>query len=190
MRGMVNEGGDVRRVRDVGRPRVGPAVRRAGMALGVVCGLAIAAAGLADDTLRAGDWSLTLPLGLPAAAVEIPDGDPPNAARVVLGRALFFDGRLSRDGTVACAACHDPAHGFADPRPLSRGVGGATSARHAPAAVNRLFSGAQFWDGRAASLEHHSLMPIDSPDEPPEKRPSVIRAHFGPRPSPFKYDVG
>jgi cytochrome c peroxidase len=125
----------------------------------------VVGAARADDSLRVGAWSMSLPLGLPAAAAQWPAGDPPTAARIELGRALFFDPRLSRDGTVACASCHDPAHGFADPRPRSRGVGGAESARHAPAAVNRLFAGAQFWDGRAADLESQLRFPLLEPHE-------------------------
>ncbi len=124
--------------------------------------LIVAATGsaTAQETLRAGTWSLPLPLGLHAADAQLPPGDPPSDARVELGRALFFDARLSRDGSIACASCHDPAHGFADPRPHSRGVGGGESARHAPAAVNRLFSNLQFWDGRAADLEAQLRFPL------------------------------
>jgi cytochrome c peroxidase len=131
----------------------------------VVATSVLGGAARADDMLRVGTWSLSLPLGLPAAAAHWPAGDVPNPARIELGRALFFDPRLSRDGTVACASCHDPAHGFADPRPRSRGVGGAESARHAPAAVNRLLAGAQFWDGRAADLEAQLRFPLLEPHE-------------------------
>ena len=49
-----------------------------------------------------------------------PDGNEPNATRVGLGQLLFFDKRLSRDRTRSCASCHDPLHGFAEPRPTSR----------------------------------------------------------------------
>ncbi|MDX2168187.1 MAG: cytochrome c peroxidase [Deltaproteobacteria bacterium] len=119
----------------------------------------------AGETLRVGAWSLPLPVGLPAAAARWPAGDAPSPARIELGRALFFDPRLSRDATVACASCHDPAHGLADPRPRSLGVGAAASRRHAPAAVNRLFSAAQFWDGRAADLETQLRFPLLDPHE-------------------------
>src|SRR5947209_8273211 len=72
----------------------------------------------------------TIPLGLanrPAGA----DG-PPAAARVALGRRLFFDPILSHDKSVACATCHRPDHGFASPDALPRGIGGKRGARRAP----------------------------------------------------------
>jgi cytochrome c peroxidase len=83
-------------------------------------------------------------------------------AEVALGRRLFFDPRLSRDGTVACATCHDPAHGFADPRPLSVGVDGRRTLRHAPTLYNRALGAAFSWDGRAATLEEQVLLPIEN----------------------------
>jgi cytochrome c peroxidase len=82
-----------------------------------------------------------------------------------LGRALFFDRSLSKDGTVACASCHDPAKGYSDGRPTSVGVGGATGNRNAPTIRNASRQPFQFWDGRADSLETQALGPVQAAAE-------------------------
>ena len=82
-------------------------------------------------------------------------------AVVDLGRALFFDPILSRDGSISCASCHKPEHAFADTRPLSEGVGGAKTRRNAPSLLGRS-AGPQFWDGRAATLEAQVIHPIEN----------------------------
>ena len=83
--------------------------------------------------------------------------DPPTRARIELGRQLFFDPRLSRDGTVSCATCHDPAHGFTIPTAVAKGVDGRAGRRNPPALLNRIMLAVgddrQFWDGRATSVE-------------------------------------
>jgi len=88
-----------------------------------------------------------------------------DAARAALGRSLFFDPRLSRDGTVSCASCHLPEHGFADPRAHSVGIEGRTTPRNAPSLFNRALGKSFFWDGRVASLEEQVLNPIENEDE-------------------------
>jgi cytochrome c peroxidase len=106
---------------------------------------------------------IAAPLGLPP--VPIPPGNPPTAETVALGRKLFFDLKLSVDGTVSCASCHDPRASFADPRRFSLGVGGKAGGRNAPPAVNAAYNPVQFWDGRAASLEDQAAGPIANPIE-------------------------
>jgi cytochrome c peroxidase len=106
----------------------------------------------------------TPPLGLPAAFAE-PPTNPFTRAKWELGRALFFEPALSDDGAVACASCHDPAHGFATADRFAHGVRGRTTKRHAPALLNRGFGGPQFWDGRSPTLEDQVLKPIEDPDE-------------------------
>jgi cytochrome c peroxidase len=103
-----------------------------------------------------------LPRGLPGDLWEllIPSDNPQDPAKVALGRRLYFDTRLSRDGTVSCATCHDPAKGFADGRKTSLGVGGKTGTRNAPTVLNAVFNEFQFWDGRAASFEDQALGPM------------------------------
>lgn len=94
------------------------------------------------------------PLGLPA--LDAVDSD----AQVALGRRLFFDPLLSVDGSVACASCHDPKKGFADDRPVSRGVHGRTTLRNAPTLYNRGFGAHFMWDGQVQTLEEQVLLPI------------------------------
>lgn len=117
------------------------------------------------QTIRSGTWSMTLPLGLQADSAYLPDDNPMSDAKIALGKRLFFDPRLSKDGSVSCASCHIPSHGFADPNPISPGIGGRRGARHAPTVLNRLFSQEQFWDGRAADLEAQAHLPLINPDE-------------------------
>jgi cytochrome c peroxidase len=97
----------------------------------------------------------------------VPPDDPLTREKVELGKKLYFDARLSRDGTIACASCHAPQSGFADPRgtPTSAGVGGQLGTRNSPTSMNAAFLGTQFWDGRAATLEEQALLPIVNPIE-------------------------
>jgi cytochrome c peroxidase len=81
-------------------------------------------------------------------------------ARVALGQKLFFEPRLSGDGTVACATCHDPARAFTDGRPVSVGIHGRVGQRNAPTVLNALYNKTQFWDGRVNTLEDQAALPI------------------------------
>jgi cytochrome c peroxidase len=94
--------------------------------------------------------------------------------KVELGRQLYFDGRLSRSGQVACAFCHNPATGFADPRQTSIGFAGRLGGRNAPTVYNTGFSPLQFWDGRAGSLEEQAIGPIHNPIEMAETHETVV----------------
>src|SRR5215470_19371883 len=89
------------------------------------------------EQVKSGDHTLDLPLGLQASAAYVPEDNPLSAAKIELGRLLYFDKRLSQDDTVSCATCHDPAHGFAEPRKTSSGVAGKGGARNAPTVSNR-----------------------------------------------------
>jgi len=104
------------------------------------------------------------PLGLDLY-MPVPESNPLTAQKIALGRKLFFDKRLSLDGTVACASCHDPKLAFSDGRKVARGIGGAEGTRSAPAIVNRGYGKTFFWDGRAKSLEQQALEPILNPTE-------------------------
>lgn len=115
-----------------------------------------------SDASSAHDTSplvLAVPLGL-SALLPVPSDNLLTPAKVALGRRLFFEKRLSRDGRVACASCHKPAHGFADDRSVSIGVAGRTGRRNAPSLLNRAYARTLFWDGRAASLEEQALAPM------------------------------
>jgi cytochrome c peroxidase len=87
------------------------------------------------------------------------------SARVTLGQKLFFEPRLSGDGTVACATCHDPARAFTDGRPVSVGIQGRVGQRNAPTILNALYNKHQFWDGRVTTLEQQAALPITNPFE-------------------------
>ncbi len=105
-----------------------------------------------------------IPLGLDLY-LPVPEENPITPAKTALGRRLFFDPILSRDFTLSCASCHDPRRAFTDSLSVAVGVQGRHGTRNAPTLVNRAYGKAQFWDGRAASLEEQALQPIDNPDE-------------------------
>lgn len=127
----------------------------------VLAAVIILAAGCSDTpSSRTEPYTLILPLGLDSSAQYIPEDNPMTAAKVELGRKLFFDARLSLDGTVSCATCHNPSLGFSDGRARAMGIYGQEFKRSAPTLINRLFSRVQFWDGRAASLEEQAPQPI------------------------------
>jgi cytochrome c peroxidase len=121
--------------------------------------------GFLSQSEAQGPYKLKLPLGLQEEAAYIPPDNPLTSEKIDLGRQLYFDGRLSADGTVSCAFCHAPDKGFSDGRPTSTGIKGQVGGRNAPMTINRLFSQDQFWDGRAASLEDQALGPIQNPIE-------------------------
>ncbi|HLG82673.1 MAG TPA: cytochrome c peroxidase [Bradyrhizobium sp.] len=104
--------------------------------------------------------------GLPAVltAQLVPPGSQVPAV-LALGEKLFFEPRLSGDGTVACATCHDPARAFTDGRPTSIGIHGRAGQRNAPTILNALYNKTQFWDGRVDTLEQQAALPVTNPDE-------------------------
>jgi cytochrome c peroxidase len=95
----------------------------------------------------------------------VPADNPLTKEKVELGRILFFDKRLSMDNTIACASCHMAKKGFTDGMPVSTGIRGLKGGRSAPVSFNRVYSKAQFWDGRAATLEAQSVGPFTNPIE-------------------------
>jgi cytochrome c peroxidase len=99
------------------------------------------------------------------AAVPFPPNNPFSEAKRALGDALFHDKRLSADGSLACASCHEPGKGFADGKIQGSGVPGRPLKRHTPTLWNLAWSSPVFWDGRARSLEEQVAGPIESPDE-------------------------
>jgi cytochrome c peroxidase len=105
------------------------------------------------------------PLGIDGRLAELPD--PPTPERVRLGRWLFYDARISANGSVSCASCHRPEQAFSEPTPVSTGIGGQQGSRKSPSFVNAAFAFYPnfFWDGRASSLEEQALGPIANPIE-------------------------
>jgi cytochrome c peroxidase len=106
-------------------------------------------------------------VGAPVEATRaaVPADNSQTSEKIALGKKLFFDGRLSVDGTVACSTCHNPAHAFTDGRPVSIGVKGRVGQRNAPTILNALYNKTQFWDGRAKTLEDQAAFPITNPSE-------------------------
>ena len=98
-------------------------------------------------------------------ALFIPADNQMTPARVALGKKLYFDTRLSADGTVACATCHDVSRGFTDQRPVSEGIRDQLGRRNAPTTMNTFVLQTLFLDGRAPSLEAQAKLPIVNPIE-------------------------
>jgi cytochrome c peroxidase len=95
----------------------------------------------------------------------IPKDNPQTKDKIELGKMLYFDPRLSSDGTVSCNSCHNVMAGGDDNRAFSAGVKGQRGGRSAPTVFNAAFLSVQFWDGRAATLEDQAKGPITNPIE-------------------------
>jgi cytochrome c peroxidase len=100
-----------------------------------------------------------LPATMPAS------DDPATPARVALGRMLYYDARLSVDNTVSCNSCHLLNAYGVDHRPVSLGVRAQLGSRNAPTVFNAAGHVAQFWDGRAPTVEEQAKGPILNPVE-------------------------
>jgi cytochrome c peroxidase len=85
--------------------------------------------------------------------------------KIELGKMLYFDKRLSSDGTISCATCHDPKMAWAESRPTSEGIHKKIGERNSPTVINSAYLTSQFWDGRAKDLEEQALGPIENPVE-------------------------
>ena len=116
-------------------------------------------------------WSV----GTHMPSVALPADNLPTVDGVALGQRLFHDKRLSRDGSVSCASCHDPARAFADPgKAVSTGVGGRQGTRNAMPLFNLAWAPALLWDGRAPTLRQQVVGPIEHPHEMAETLPRVV----------------
>lgn len=98
----------------------------------------------------------------PVPEVTAPAGNPQTPEKIELGKKLFFDRRLSGDGTMSCASCHMPDQGFSDGQEISLSYPTTKNWRNAPTLYNIAFRKALFHDGRSASLEEQALFPIMS----------------------------
>lgn len=94
-----------------------------------------------------------------------PLGVPPTAKEVELGRKLFFDPRLSADGTIACASCHNPQLGWSDGLSVAVGIRGQAGTRNSPTIINSSYSTLMFWDGRTVGQATQALLPLVNPIE-------------------------
>lgn len=98
-------------------------------------------------------------------AALVPDDNKLTPARIELGRKLYFDARLSADGTVSCSTCHDVTRSFTDRRPVSEGIREQLGQRNSPTTMNAALLQTQFWDARARTLEDQAKLPILNPIE-------------------------
>lgn len=103
-----------------------------------------------------------------------PKDNPTTPAKVELGRMLYFDPRISGNGTVSCASCHNPALGWADGLAKGIGINGQKLGRSSPTVANAAYYELQFWDGRAPSLEEQAKGPVESAAEMGGKGERVV----------------
>lgn len=129
-------------------------------AIAAVTALAASAQAAIPASVRAQWGAFVLPERPP-----VPRANPMTAAKVELGRQLYFDPRLSSTGAVSCNSCHNVMAGGEDNRATSLGVFGKTGQRSAPTVWNAAYLSVQFWDGRAASLEEQAKGPMVNPVE-------------------------
>jgi cytochrome c peroxidase len=148
-----------------------------------VASLAFGLAGLLLAGCRAEDVAVpegpvpgsTLPANFPGPVYAL-DANPPGQAAFALGRSLFYDARLSRDGSVSCGSCHQQFAAFANQgHRRSHGVGGQLGTRNSPALQNLRWKPNFFWDGGPNNIETLPLAPITNPLEMAETLPNVLR---------------
>ena len=96
---------------------------------------------------------------------EIPKDNPQTPEKIELGKMLYFDPRISIDGTISCNTCHNVMADGADMRSFGAGVQGKRGGRGSPTVWNSAFMTVQFWDGREPSLEAQSKGPMTNPVE-------------------------
>jgi len=123
------------------------------------------------------EYKLRLPLGLQEQAAYIPEDNPLTAEKIALGKQFFWDKRWSNSGTVACVSCHQPDHGWSDPRQFSINFAGKPTPRHAPTIINRLFSDRQLWTGLRESLEDQARKDGNTTEEMVVRNLGAITAY-------------
>ena len=103
------------------------------------------------------------------------ESNPITESGFVLGKKIFFDGKLSRDGTISCAECHNQAYAFTHHgHAQSHGIDGLVGPRNAPALQNLAWGKTFFWDGGVFDLDLFSIAPIENPVEMDEKIGNVL----------------
>jgi cytochrome c peroxidase len=119
------------------------------------------------------------------AGVNYPADNAFSPAREELGRALFFDPRLSGSNWISCASCHNPALDWGDGLPKAIGHGMKVLGRRTPTVLNLAWAEAMFWDGRMGTLEEQALGPIEAAGEmnlPLDEMEAKLRAVSGYKP--------
>jgi cytochrome c peroxidase len=133
-----------------------------GVSASVLIVVGFVAAGPSPDGGRLARPRSLQQIGVPVEATRaaIPSDNPQTPEKIALGQRLFFEKRLSADGTVACSTCHDPVRAFTDGRATSVGIKGGVGQRNSPTILNALYNTTQFWDGRVKTLEEQAALPI------------------------------
>jgi cytochrome c peroxidase len=127
-----------------------------------VLGVACEATHMKDDAVL---WGRATDYFEPLPEQALNPDNPMTAAKVELGRKLYFDTRLSRNETISCNSCHDLASFGVDGLPTSPGDEGQLGGRNSPTVLNAALHASQFWDGRAEDVEQQAGMPITNPVE-------------------------
>jgi cytochrome c peroxidase len=104
-------------------------------------------------------------MGEPILPIPVPEFTTLEKAQIALGRTLFNEPRLSHDNSTSCASCHSLDLAGADGQRVSTGIRGTMGSVNAPTVINSVFNFAQFWDGRAATLEEQAAGPVHNPIE-------------------------
>lgn len=116
-----------------------------------------------------------VPAGWPKPEVSVFEKNKPTEQGFQLGKKLFYDGRLSKDGEVSCGSCHQQFGAFATyDHDLSHGVSNSLSTRNAPVLVNLAWMKSLHWDGGVNHLEVQPLHPLTAPNEMGETLDSVL----------------
>ncbi len=139
--------------------RGGVAMRIAKYLLGVIAVLAVSGSVYADDELLARAQRAFKPV---PAKPPVIAGNPATPEKVLLGKVLYFDPRLSASGLISCNTCHNVGMGGVDYQETSTGHKWQRGPRNAPTVLNSVFNIAQFWDGRAPDLEQQAKGPVQA----------------------------
>jgi cytochrome c peroxidase len=108
------------------------------------------------------------------AQIPFPADNPYSVVKSDLGRALFFDPRLSGPSTTSCATCHNPALSWGDGLPTGIGSAANKLGRRSPSILNLAWASAMFWDGRMDTLEQQAVGPILAPGEMNQSMPKLL----------------
>src|SRR5688500_8800421 len=92
--------------------------------------------------------------------VPMPLNIPVRAEKIELGNTLFFEQRLSQDGTVSCATCHKPERGWSDGEPVAVGIRGQLGTRNSPTIINAAYGDHQFLDSRVVGISTQAILPF------------------------------
>jgi cytochrome c peroxidase len=144
------------------------------MRLIIIFALLTALLACKKDTIIYGELTVNYPSYFPEPVYTFQNNEV-NAQRFALGKKLFFDKNLSKDGTISCASCHAQSHGFADHNvSFSAGVNGALGNRNSPSIANMIWSPSFMWDGGVNHIEVFSVAPITNPVEMKETMANVV----------------